>query len=69
MRAVLSAVLRTRVARILSLTAAAVVAAQCHSEPTNVCTPTNLVFTAQPASVAAGTGISLTVEALSLIHI
>jgi hypothetical protein len=63
MRAVLSAVLRTRVARVLSLTAAAVVAAQCHSEPTNVCTPTNLVFTAQPASVAAGTGISLTVEA------
>jgi hypothetical protein len=63
MRAALSAVLRTRVARVLSLTAAAVVAAQCHSEPTAVCAPTNLVFTAQPASVAAGTGISLTVEA------
>ena len=63
MRAVLSAVLRTRVARVLSLTAAAVLAAQCHSEPTTVCTPTTLAFTAQPSSVAAGTGISLTVEA------
>jgi hypothetical protein len=63
MRAHLSAFLRTRFARVAALAATSLVAVTCHSEPTAGCTPSILVFTTQPGNVAAGTGISATVEA------
>ncbi len=63
MRSELSAFLRTRVAKAAALTASALLAVTCHSEPTSVCAPTNLVITTQPTNVAAGSGISLTAEA------
>ena len=63
MRTPLSAFLRTRPGRAAVIGTAALFTVTCHSEPTATCTPTNLVITAQPASVAAGTALSLTAEA------
>lgn len=63
MRSYLSAFLRSRLARVGSLVAASVLVVTCHSEPTGGCAPTQLVITSQPASVGAGSAVSVTVEA------
>ena len=63
MRSHMSAFLRSRLARVGSLVAASLLVVTCHSEPTAGCTPTQLVITAQPANVGAGTTLSVTVQA------
>ncbi len=63
MRYYLSAFLRSRLARAGSLVAASLLVVTCHSDPTAGCVPTKLVITSQPASVGAGSAVSVTVQA------